>query len=160
LSEERFAEFVGLDDADIITHIRYAQCGIDEKLAGKIHAAFSHYTVDWLLGRPEAKAPEVSGLFPEVEAIDSLIERLFEHTWSEFGLTSARVSKLLIGMIPLSASERSARVDELTVELRQLTNLFGLMRQCVQPATRSRLAGASEVCDALYEAAEEFGVTL
>ena len=44
MSEKEFARFIDLSEPDIITHIRYAQCGIDQELAELINLKFPQYT--------------------------------------------------------------------------------------------------------------------
>ena len=160
LSEERFAEFVGLDDADIITHIRYAQCGIDAGLARRIHDAYPQFPTDWLLGKPDSGLPSTADMFYQVGMVQRMNLLIFERAEEEFETMTSMIAKSLIEMIVLDESSRRERFDALAAAIRQMMNLLDAMQQSVQPSTRERLRVANEACDDLCQAAETFGLPL
>ena len=78
MSEREFALFIDTFEPDIITHIRYAQCGIDRELAGQINAKFPQYSEEWLLGEVDAPSPMNVEMFPDLKTAEYVKQRLFK----------------------------------------------------------------------------------
>ncbi|MDE6624017.1 MAG: hypothetical protein K2K30_06480 [Alistipes sp.] len=159
MSNEEFAEFAQLDDPGIITHIRYAQCGIDEKLAKQINRAFPQIPTDWLLGRPGAPLPEPANMFPEIKEKEDRMFQAFEQAEAEFKATIPVISRSLIRLMPC-ADITQIPTKELDDDINRLLDLLENMRHNTLPATRDRLHEAAYLCDELCCAAAKFGLPL
>ena len=157
LSMREFAELVELEDSDLIVHIRYAQCGIDEQLARKIHRVFPQYSMEWLQGQSDAAIPETANMFRQVKALEHAQGVFFELADKEFEARAKIASDLLIRMIP-NGHQQQELLDELNEEISELTHLLEIMKLFVHPTAQSDLHRANDIYDDLCAAAEKMGL--
>lgn len=158
LSEQGFAEFVELPDPSIVTHIRYAQCGIDEQLALRINRKYPEYSVEWLMGRSEAKAPEVGALFRQVRTAERIKGLIYGEARRGLEEQADYVSKLIVRAVPLEGPQRAYLLGQLAGGVEELFSLYEIMKECVLPEHLAELHLLCDRCDELYEAAEKLGV--
>ncbi len=160
MSEERFAEFVGLENPELIDHIRYAQCGIDEELAKRIHQSFPQFGIDWLLGNPSSLPPETAEMFPQVRQAEEASMEAFDRAEQEYLQLADAISKTLIRMIPAGAMSREALGEEYYRLADRFTELLETMKRNMLPALRPRMQEANRTYDDLCFAADELGFPL
>lgn len=160
LSEERFAEFVGLEEPELIDHIRYAQCGIDAELAECIHQAFPQFGIDWLLGKPSSLPPETAEMFPQVRQAEEASMETFNRAEEEYLQIADTISKILIHMIPAAELSRKALGEQYYRQADRFTELLETMQRNTLPATRQRMQEANRTYDDLCCAADVLGFPL
>ena len=158
MSEKEFAEFVDLPDPSIITHIRYAQCGIDEQLARKINYKYSQYSVEWLLGQPEI--PKIAKMLPEVWKEEQIKEMAFIHAKDRFNSLADIVEKQIIRTIPSQDELREERLDHLADDIIEMNSLYEIMKECAAPQDIDNLSKLRDRYDDLYEAAVKLDADL
>ena len=160
LTEKEFAEILHLPDPEIITHIRYAQHGISEEFAERINSRYPQYSVEWLQGQPEAKAPEPGELFPAVYIMDRIKHMAYRQAEHEFELQADYVAKQIVKTVPLKGEERAEMLDHLAEQVVEMCALYEVVKECSAPENFEALKRLSDRSDELYEAAEQLGAVL
>ena len=153
-----FAKQIDLENLDLINRIHYAQCGIDEQLARKIHARYPQYSVEWLLGQPDAEEPRLESMFPDVRVLNKIKRLAYQHAEQEFKSQAEFISSSIIKAIPLKGEEQDSLLEVLCDEAEELSFLYQILQACVAPDDISDLNRYRDLCDDLCEALDRLCV--